>query len=62
VLLNARGGRARSLLPLTGNWSDNAYAHGIDDAGTVYGTSAIEPNTVTVPTVWTCALAQSFVP
>jgi uncharacterized membrane protein len=62
VLLQASGGAARSLLPITRNWSDNAYAHGIDDAGTVYGTSASSSQPLTVPTVWTCAIAQAFAP
>ena len=62
VLLQTSHGPARSLLPISRNWSDNAYAHGIDDAGTVYGTSATSAQPLTVPTVWTCAIAQSFIP
>jgi hypothetical protein len=55
-------GPVRSLLPLSGNWADGAYSHAIDNHGDVYGASARVAGTIPVPTVWTCALAQSFVP
>jgi uncharacterized membrane protein len=62
VLLWTGRGPARSLLPITRNWSDGALAHAIDDRGTVYGSSTAVPDTAPVPTIWTCAAAQSFVP
>jgi hypothetical protein len=55
-------GPVRSLLPLSGNWADGAYSHAIDNHGNVFGASAPMAGSMPVPTVWTCALAQSFVP
>jgi uncharacterized membrane protein len=54
-------GPTRSLLPLDLDWQDNAYAHAIV-GDTVFGTSMASHGTKERPTVWTHALAQSFVP
>jgi hypothetical protein len=55
-------GPARSLLPLSRHWSDGAYSHTLDDDGDVFGASARNHHSFPQPTVWTCALEQSFVP
>lgn len=55
-------GPARSLLPLSRHWSDGAYSHTLDDRGNVFGASSRNHHSFPQPTVWTCALEQSFVP
>jgi hypothetical protein len=55
-------GPVRSLLPLSRDWSDGAYSHTLDDDGDVFGASARNHRSFPQPTVWTCALQQSFVP
>jgi uncharacterized membrane protein len=55
-------GPARSLLPLSLDWSDGAYSHSLDEQGDVFGASAATHTSLPRPTEWTCALQQSFVP
>lgn len=54
-------GLTRSLLPLDLSWMDNAYAHAIV-GDTVFGTSMASHGARERPTMWTHAMAQSFVP
>ena len=60
ILLWQGDGPVRSLLPLSLNWNDGAYSHSLNDRGDVFGASSA--GAFPRPTVWTCALAQSFVP
>jgi uncharacterized membrane protein len=62
VLLWPGLGAARTLLPLSLDWSDGAYSHTLDDHGDVFGASAATHTSLPRPTEWTCALQQSFVP
>jgi uncharacterized membrane protein len=62
VMLWPGSGPVRSLLPLSRDWSDGAYAHSMDARGDVFGASSTSHRALPRPTKWTCALEQSFVP
>jgi hypothetical protein len=54
-------GPAKTLLPLSRHYGDNALAHAVDDRGNVGGFSD-DGSGVGQPTLWTCADRQAFVP
>ncbi len=61
LLYWAGHGRAKTLLPLSRHYGDDAQAYSVSDDGAVGGSSDDGSGNVQ-PTVWTCADVQAFAP